>query len=121
MIQQGCTINTDEYSIYARLLAWGYVRVTVNHGEGEFARDVDGDGVNEVHVNTAFGVWTLLRSWFCPHCSISQRFLSFYIGFFQAMHNIRQRGQRPSVLMRAVLDKKSLLNPLLSLLLTSAP
>ena len=46
---------------------------------------------------------------------------SLYIGFFQTMHNIRQRGQRPSVLMRAVLDKKSLLSPLLALLLTPAP
>ena len=53
--------------------------------------------------------------------SLSQRFLPLYIGFFQTMHTIRQRGQRPSVLTRAVLDKKSLLSPLLSLLLTSAP
>ena len=39
---------------------------------------------------------------------VSQRFLPLYIGFFQAMHNVRQRGH-------------SLLSPLLSLLLTSAP
>ena len=39
---------------------------------------------------------------------VSQHFLPLYIGFFQAMHNIRQRGH-------------SLLSPLLSLLLTSAP
>ena len=81
----------------------------------------DRDGVNEVHVNTMEGVWSLLRSWLRPHRGISQRFLSLYIGFFQAMHNIRQRGQRPSVLMRAVLDKKSLLSPLIALLLTPAP
>jgi transposase len=110
-----------EYSIYARLPAWGYVHVTVNHSEGEYARDADGDGINEIHVNTMEGVWSLLRSWLRPHRGISQRFLPLYIGFFQAMHNIRQRGQRPSVLMRAVLDKNSLLGPLLSLLLTSAP
>ena len=121
MIQQGSTVNTDEYSIYARLPAWGYVHATVNHSEGEYAWDADGDGVNEVHVNTMEGVWSLLRSWLRPHRGISQRFLPLYIGFFQTMHNIRQRGQRPSVLMRAVLDKKSLLSPLLALLLTPAP
>ena len=88
-IQQGSTVNTDEYSIYARLSAWGYVHVTVNHSEGEYARDADGDGVNEVHVNTMEGVWSLLRSWLRPYRGISQRFLPLYIGFFQTMHNIR--------------------------------
>ena len=62
VIQQGSTVNTDEYCIYARLPASGYVHVTVNHGEGEYARDADGDGVDEVHVNTIEGVWSLLRS-----------------------------------------------------------
>ena len=65
--------------------------------------------------------WSLLRSWLRPYRGISPRFLPLSIGFFQTMHNIRQRGQRPSVLTRAVLDKKSLLSPLLALLLTSAP
>ena len=108
VIQHGSTVNTDEYSIYARLPAWGYVHVTVNHREGEYARDADGDGNNDVHVNTMEGLWSLLRSWLRPHRGISQRVLPLYIGFFQAMHNIRQRGH-------------SLLSPLLSLLLTSAP
>jgi len=62
VIQQGSTVNTDEYSIYARLPAWGYVHVTVNHSEGEYARDAGGDGVNEVHVNTMEGIWSLVRS-----------------------------------------------------------
>jgi len=31
VIQQGSTVNTDEYSIYARLPAWGYIHVTVNY------------------------------------------------------------------------------------------
>jgi transposase len=108
VIQSGSVVNTDEYSIYARLPAWGYTHATVNHGEGEFARDADGDGVNEVHVNTIEGVWSLFRSWLRPHRGISQRFLPLYIGFFQTMHNIRQRGH-------------SLLGPLLALLLCPAP
>ncbi|XLE21424.1 hypothetical protein Q0M94_21410 (plasmid) [Deinococcus radiomollis] len=31
-------MNTDEYSIYARLSARGYVHVTVNHSEDERPR-----------------------------------------------------------------------------------
>ena len=74
VIQQGSTVNTDEYSIYARLSAWGYVHVTVNQSEGEYAWDADGDGVNEVHVNTMEGVWSLLRSWLRPYRGISYGF-----------------------------------------------
>ena len=66
------TINTDEYDIYARLPAWGYRHKTVCHGQGEYARDEDGDGHHEVHVNTMEGVWSLLRSWLRPHRGISQ-------------------------------------------------
>jgi len=45
-------VFTDEYDIYARLTQWGYVHSTVCHGVGEYARDDDGDGFHEVHVNT---------------------------------------------------------------------
>lgn len=56
-------LNTDEYDIYARLSQWGYDHKTVCHGRGEYARDDDGDGLCEVHVNTLEGIWSLLRSW----------------------------------------------------------
>ena len=45
-------LDTDEYSIYARLKSWGYEHKTVCHGRGEYARDEDGNGFCEVHVNT---------------------------------------------------------------------
>ena len=51
---------------------WGYAHKSVNHGRGECARDEDGDGVCEVHVNTMEGFWSLLRSWLRPHRGISQ-------------------------------------------------
>ena len=60
-------VHTDEYSIYARLPAWGYRHKAVCHGRGEYARDEDGDGFCEVHVNTMEGFWPLLRSWLRPH------------------------------------------------------
>jgi len=50
-------VYTDEYSIYNRLQEWGFKHKTVNHSKGEYARDEDGDGFHEVHVNTMEGVW----------------------------------------------------------------
>src|SRR3954453_18464976 len=39
--------------------------------QGEYARDEDGDGFCEVHVNTIEGFWSLLRSWLRPHRGLS--------------------------------------------------
>ncbi len=92
-IQLGSLIFTDEYDIYARLDAWGYQHKTVNHSAGEYARDEDGDGFHEVHVNTMEGFWSLLRSWLRPHRGISQEQLPVYLGFFEFIHNVRRRGK----------------------------
>ena len=92
-VAPGSLIYTDEYDIYARLEAWGYAHKTVCHGRGEYARDEDGDGVCEVHVNTLEGFWSLLRSWLRPHRGISQEKLPVYLGFFQVVHNTRRRGK----------------------------
>jgi len=87
-IDPGTLVYTDEYSIYARLKKWGYGHKHVNHGRGEFARDEDGDGFCEVHVNTMEGFWSLLRSWLRPHRGISQEKLPLYLGFFEFVHNV---------------------------------
>ena len=60
-VAKGALIHTDEYGIYALWPAWGYQHKTVCHGRGEYARDEDGDGFCEVHVNTIEGFWSLLR------------------------------------------------------------
>lgn len=92
-ISKGALIHTDEYDIYARLPEWGYQHKTVCHSRGEYARDEDGDGFHEVHVNTLEGFWSLLRSWLRPHRGISQEKLPIYLGFFQFVHNARKRGK----------------------------
>jgi transposase-like protein len=92
-IAKDTLIHTDEYDIYARLEDWGYAHKTVCHAHGEYARDDDGDGFCEVHVNTIEGFWSLLRSWLRPHRGISQEKLPAYLGFFQFIHNARQRGK----------------------------
>src|SRR3954471_8885165 len=101
----GSLINTDEYAIYGRLPEWGFGHKTVNHGQGEYARDEDGDGFREVHVNTMEGIWSLLRSWLRPHRGISQEKLPYYLAFFEFVHTARRRG-------------KALLTTLLGLLVT---
>jgi transposase len=113
IVQPGTLIFTDEYDIYGRLLEWGYAHKTVNHSQGEYARDEDpapavggrcGDGFHEVHINTLEGFWSLLRSWLRPHRGISQEKLPLYLGFFEFAHNVRRCG-------------KALLSSLLALLL----
>ena len=86
-------VFTDEYDIYARLTQWGYVHGTVCHANKEYARDDDGDGFHEIHVNTIEGFWSLLRSWLRPHRGISQERLPLYLGFFEYVHNVRKRGK----------------------------
>lgn len=104
----GSQIYTDEYGIYNALSSWGYRHKTVCHGDGEYARDEDGDGFYEVHVNTMEGFWSLLRSWLRPHRGISQKKLPLYLGFFEVVHNARKRG-------------KALLSTLLEILLPISP
>ncbi len=94
VVAQGTLVHTDEYGIYARLPAWGYRHKTVCHARGEYARDEDGDGFCEVHVNTMEGFWSLLRSWLRPHRGIPQETLPLYLGFFEFVHNVRARGKR---------------------------
>ncbi len=76
---------------------------TVCHGRGEYARDEDGDGFHEIHVNAQEGFWSLRRSWLRPHRGIAQEKQPWYLGCFQFVHNVRRRG-------------KNLLGPLLTLL-----
>jgi transposase len=102
-IAPGTQVHTDEYDIYRRLTEWGFNHRTVCHSRGEYARDEDGDGFHAIHVNTAEGFWSLLRSWLRLHRGISQEKLPLYLGFFQFVHNVRIRG-------------KGLLGPLLELL-----
>lgn len=104
-IKIGSHIFTDEYDIYSRIKEWGYDHSTVCHSNGEYARDEDGDGFHEIHVNTMEGFWSLLRSWLRPHRGISQEHLPLYLGFFEFVHNTKRRG-------------KSLLLSLLGLLLS---
>jgi len=105
-VAPGALVYTDEYTIYNDLTEWGYGHKSVCHSRGEYARNEDGDGFHEVHVNTMEGFWSLLRSWLRPHRGISQEKLPIYLGFFEFVHNVRQRGR---ALLGSLLD--ALLQP----------
>jgi transposase-like protein len=102
-VQAGSRVYTDEYDIYNYLNQAGYTHKTVNHSAGEYARDEDGDGFCEVHVNTMEGFWSLLRSWLRPHRGISQERLPAYLGFFEFVHNARRRGKALLAALLAIL------------------
>jgi len=93
VVSPGTLVYTDEYNIYNRLKEWGYGHKTVCHSAGEYARDEDGDGFCEVHVNTQEGIWSVLRSWLRPHRGISQTNMPIYLGFFEFLFNTRRRGK----------------------------
>lgn len=93
VVLPGSTVYTDEYIIYDGLQGLNYVHKSVNHGAKEYARDEDGDGFHEVHVNTIEGIWSLLRSWLRPHRGISKEKLPLYLSFFEFVYNARKRGK----------------------------
>ncbi len=88
-ITPGTQVYTDEYDIDRHLPEWGFDHRTVCHSRGEYARDEEDDGFHEVHVNTAEGCWSLLRSWLRPHRGISQEKQPLYPGL------VPVRAQRP--------------------------
>ena len=92
-VAKGALVHTDEHDVYARLEEWGHGHETVCHARGEHARDEDGDGFCEVRVDTAEGLWSLLRSWLRPHRGVSQGKLPLHLGFFQLVHDARCRGK----------------------------
>jgi transposase len=85
------TLNTDEWQGYDGVGATGRGHATVCHtpGRREWARDDDGDGVREVHNNTAEGVWTGLRNFLRPFRGVSKWYLGQYVALFQWAHNLK--------------------------------
>ncbi len=56
----------------------------------QWARDDDGDGVREVHVNTTEGMWTDVRNFLRPFKGIHKDYLSSYIAIFEFKRNLKR-------------------------------
>jgi transposase len=83
-------VDTDEWSGSDRLAETGCSRASVCHGAGEWARDDDGDGVREVHVNTQEGLWTGLRNFLRMFRGVSKEYLYQYVASFEWGCNIKR-------------------------------
>jgi transposase-like protein len=84
------TVNTDEWCGYNGLPEMGRSRAAVCHVAGEWARDDDGDGVREVHINTLEGLWTGLRNSLRPFRGVSKVYLDQYVAMFEWSDNIKR-------------------------------
>jgi transposase len=81
------TLYTDEYDSYNHLQR---IRHTVCHAKNEWARDEDGDGIREVHVNSNEGGWTGLRNFLRPYGGIHKAYLSGYVAIHELAVNHKQ-------------------------------
>jgi transposase len=84
------TVNTDEWGGYKGRPAAGRQRATVCHAEHEWARDDDGDGVREVHVNTREGRWTGMRNLLRPFRGVNKKYLYQYVAMFEWGYNVKR-------------------------------
>ena len=94
--RQGTQVYTDEYDSYTHLER---PHATVTHGQREWARDDDGDGICEVHTNTCEGMLAGLRTFLRPCRGVHKRFLSGYV----AIHECRVDLTQTSVSLIAAL------------------
>jgi len=91
------TLYTDEYDSYNCLKR---VRHTVCHAENEWARDDDGDGVREVHINTNEGIWTGLRNFLRSFRGVHKAYLSGYVAIYELA--INQKSVSPEIIAALV-------------------
>jgi transposase len=84
------TFNTDEWQGYNGLPGLGRFRSTVCHAKREWARDDDGDGIREVHVNTLEGLWTGMRNFLRPFRGVNKVYLYQYLAIFEWGYNVKR-------------------------------
>ena len=93
MVQRGARVYTDGFSIYHFLSQEGYRHRSVNHGSGEYAVDLDGDGKCEVHCNTVECTWSWLRQMVRTYRGVSKVYLLLYVAQFEFLHNRRHQNR----------------------------
>jgi transposase-like protein len=93
MVERGAQVYTDGYCIYHFLSREGYQHQVVNHGAGEYALDLDGDGQCEVHCNTVECTWSWLRQMVRTYRGVSKVYLPLYVAQFEYLYNRRQHSR----------------------------
>jgi transposase len=80
------------------------IHSTVCHGQKEWARDDDGDGVREVHVNTIEGLWTTARNFLRPFRGVHKKYLKNYLAMCE--HKINLKRISPKLISQLVAEHK---------------
>ncbi len=81
------TVYTDEWRAYERIAR---KHRTVKHGIKEWARDDDGDGIREVHVNTIEGLWTTVRNFLRNFRGVHKKYLGGYVAMCEFAINLKR-------------------------------
>jgi transposase-like protein len=93
---------TDEWQGYSHLHR---SHPTVCHGRKEWARDDDGDGVREVHINTMEGLWTAVRNFLRPFRGVHKKYLKYYLAMCE--HRINRKRISPAFIAGLVAAHKT--------------
>jgi transposase len=80
---------SDEHLAYQGVESQRLSHKTVCHSIKEWARDDDGDGINEVHSNTIEGFWQGLRNFLRPFRGVSKHYLDWYVATYEWIHNCK--------------------------------
>jgi transposase len=83
------TIHTDEWRAYEKVQR---EHRTVSHDMREWARDDDGDGIREVHVNTIEGLWTSVRNFLRTFRGVHKKYLGGYVAMCEFAINLKRVG-----------------------------
>ena len=85
--QDGSQVYTDEWQGYNQV---DRPHSTVSHTLKEWARDEDGDGLREVHINTVEGMWTLVRNFMRLFRGVHKKFLAAYLAICEFHINLKR-------------------------------
>lgn len=86
----GACVYTDENLAYGRLSETSRDHESVSHSDGEWARDKNGDGENEVHDNTIEGIWTEMKNFLRPFKGVHKKYLPQYLAVFEWAYNLKE-------------------------------
>jgi transposase-like protein len=89
--KQEATCYTDEWRSYNGIER---EHSTVNHGQREWARDDNGDGIREARANTIEGLWTAARNYLRPFRGAHKKYLKYYVAMCERRINLKQISPR---------------------------
>ena len=83
----GTIVYSDEYRSYHGIAP---AHASVKHGQHEWARDDDGDGVREVHCNTCEGGGAAFRTFLRTFRGVHKAYLHYYVATYEALVNAKR-------------------------------